>query len=157
MSDGSILLTWTQAQSCKIRLGAIYYTSCLLQEEIKRFFADRYPLKDWINQSIIMWGVCAAETHDSNREVVVDDLIWHRVSRLFRVFCYHPDVPAVHGGHLAGFNLLQDLPQVRPLVAFHGVTNRDRVIIQHMPLTSVPNPGCFGWEVTHSWFYLHPS
>ncbi len=51
-------------------------------------------------------------THHSNRKVVVDDLVGHRVSCLLGVVWYHLDAPAVHGNQLASFDLLQDLSQV---------------------------------------------
>lgn len=51
-------------------------------------------------------------THHSNREVVVNDLVGHRVPSLLGVVWYHLDAPAVHQNPLTSFDLLQDLSQV---------------------------------------------
>lgn len=57
-------------------------------------------------------------THHSNRKVVVDDLVGHRVSNCLRINWYHLEAPAVHRNHLASIYLLQDVFQIRPLISF---------------------------------------
>lgn len=44
--------------------------------------------------------IMSAVTHHSNRKVVVDDLIGHRVSSFLGVVGYHLDAPAVHRNQL---------------------------------------------------------
>lgn len=69
-----------------------------------------FLLKKSLNNNVFL--LAEVMTHHSNREVVVDDLVGHRVSCLLGVVGYHLDAPAVHVNQLASFYLLQDLTQV---------------------------------------------
>lgn len=96
-----------------------------------------------------------AVTHHSNREVVVNDLEGHRVSCLLGVVWYHLDAPAVHENQLASFDLLQDLSQVWPIVAFRRITEEAEEV--NPWLQSRCKYLSDGVELTCWWFYLLPS
>lgn len=57
-------------------------------------------------------------THHSNGEVVVDDLVGHRIPGLLLVIGDYLDAPAIQGNHFAGGDLPQNLLEVSPLVTF---------------------------------------
>lgn len=60
------------------------------------------------------------ETHNSDGEVVVDDLVRHRVALLLVLVRGDLHAPAVHQHHRTALDVLQDATQVLPVVACRG-------------------------------------
>ena len=65
-------------------------------------------------------GSHAPATHHSDGEVVVDDLVRNGVPSLLGVVGNHLDAPAVHEHLGAAFHLLQDPPQIHPVIPCRG-------------------------------------
>lgn len=60
------------------------------------------------------------ETHDSDGEVVVDDLVRHGVALLLVPVRGDLHAPAVHQHHRTALDVFQDAAQVLPVVACGG-------------------------------------
>lgn len=61
-------------------------------------------------------------SYHSNREVVVDDFVGHRVTSLLTVLQGHLYAPAIHRNHRTALNVLQDPAQIHTIISYGIIT-----------------------------------
>lgn len=78
---------------------------------------------------------CFWETHNANREVVVDDFVWHRVAFFLILICDDLHTPAIHQHLRAPLDVLENTTQILSIVSFkkatHTKTNMTRCLQVH--------------------------